>query len=93
MDLVALLARLAEEEIDSVLVEGGGEVAWSFLAQDLGQKLYLFYGPVLLGGREVPGVGGSGVKRLTDAFRVRIDSLERLGDEFLVVAYRQWPQM
>ena len=41
VDLVALLARLAGEEIDSLLVEGGGEVAWSFLAQGLVQKLYL----------------------------------------------------
>ena len=88
VDLATLLVRLAGEEIDSVLVEGGGEVAWSFLAQGLVQKLYLFYGPLLLGGREVPGVGGSGVKRLTDAFRVRIDAVERLGESILVVAYR-----
>ena len=87
VDLVALLARLAGEEIDSLLVEGGGEVAWSFLAQGLVQKLYLFYGPLLLGGREVPGVGGPGVERLADAFRVRIEAVERLGNDLLVVAY------
>ncbi|HIQ00337.1 TPA: bifunctional diaminohydroxyphosphoribosylaminopyrimidine deaminase/5-amino-6-(5-phosphoribosylamino)uracil reductase RibD, partial [Candidatus Bipolaricaulota bacterium] len=53
VDLIALLARLAGEGIDSLLVEGGGEVAWSFLAQGLVQKVYLFYGALLLGGREI----------------------------------------
>ena len=87
VDLIALLARLAGEGIDSLLVEGGGEVAWSFLAQGLVQKVYLFYGALLLGGREIPGVGGPGVGRLTDAFQVRIAAVERLGQDLLVTGY------
>lgn len=87
VDLIALLERLAGEGIDSVLVEGGGEVAWSFLALGLVQKLYLFYGPLLLGGRAIPGVGGPGVGQLADAFRVRIAAVERLGADLLVIGY------
>lgn len=87
VDLPALQARLGQEGIDSLLVEGGGEVAWSFLSQGLVCKLYLFYGHLLVGGREIPGVGGPGVERLSQAFRVRIEAVERLGEDLLVSAY------
>lgn len=92
VDIVALLAKLGEEGIDSLLVEGGGEVAWSFLSQGLVQKLYLFYGPLIIGGREaVPGVGGEGYARLSQVPRFRLHRVERVGEDLLVVAYPQVP--
>ncbi len=88
VDLGKLLERLAQEGIDSLLVEGGGEVAWGFVSQGLVDKLYLFYGPLILGGRgAVPGVGGEGFPDPEAALKVAIHSLERLGDDLLIVAY------
>jgi len=52
------------------------------------QKLYLFYGPLIIGGQRAPsGVGGEGFARLADASRFRIAQVERLGEDLLVVAY------
>ena len=90
VDPGALLRWLGERGIDSVLVEGGGEVAWSFLSRGLVHKLYLFYGPVVIGGRDaVPAVGGEGFPNLGGAMRVEIRGVERLGPDLLVTAYPQ----
>jgi len=88
VDLEALLQWLGERGIDSVLVEGGGEVAWSFVSRGLVRKFYLFYGPVVIGGRDaVPGVGGDGFPDLDGAARLEIRRVERLGADLLVVGY------
>ena len=88
VDLEALLRWLGERGVDSVLVEGGGEVAWSFVSRGLVRKFYLFYGPVVIGGRDaVPGVGGEGFPDLDGAVRLAIQGVERLGADLLVVCY------
>lgn len=59
-DLAPVLARLKDDGIQSVLVEGGAEVAASFLAAKLVDKASFFYSPQLIGGKEaVSAVGGS----------------------------------
>lgn len=59
-DLAAILARLKESEIQSVLVEGGSEVAASFLAAKLVDKVSFFYSPQVIGGTDgVTAIGGN----------------------------------
>ncbi len=92
VDLAALLAKLGEQGMDSVLVEGGGEVAWSFLAQGLVHKVVFFYAPVILGGREaVPAVGGEGVDEPAAGFRVHKLAIERVGEDVLLTGYLRGP--
>lgn len=87
VDLGALLDRLGEET-DSLLVEGGSEVAASFLAAGLVHKIAFFYAPLILGGRDaVPSVGGDGVEDPAQAIRVRDLAIERVGEDFLVTGY------
>ncbi|MFO8034609.1 MAG: bifunctional diaminohydroxyphosphoribosylaminopyrimidine deaminase/5-amino-6-(5-phosphoribosylamino)uracil reductase RibD [Candidatus Bipolaricaulota bacterium] len=88
VELVALLGELAREGVDSVLLEGGGEVAWSFLAEELVNKVTLFYGPLILGGRTaVPGVGGEGVDDPSRGFRLCDLSVQRVGEDIMVTGY------
>lgn len=92
VDLRALLRRLGEET-DSLLVEGGSEVAWSFLSQGLVHKIAFFYAPRILGGRAaVPAVGGEGVGDPSRALRVRDLAIERVGEDFLVTGYPEGGQ-
>ncbi len=87
VDLGELLCRLGEET-DSLLVEGGSEVAASFLAARRVHKVAFFYAPLILGGREgVPSVGGEGVDDPAQAIRVHDLAFERVGDDFLVTGY------
>lgn len=50
IDLALLLERLAELEIDSLLVEGGARVITAFLRQRLADQVVLTIAPVFLGG-------------------------------------------
>jgi len=87
VDLAEILRRLGQS-VDSVLVEGGSEVAWSFLSAGLVHKIAFFYAPMILGGRDaVPSVGGEGVADPAEAIRVRDLAIERVGDDFLVTGY------
>lgn len=78
----ALLARMAEERLDSLLVEGGGEVAAAFLEEDRVDRMTLFIAPIVLGGSTaVPSVGGVGVSRVADAVRLTDVAIEWLGED------------
>jgi diaminohydroxyphosphoribosylaminopyrimidine deaminase/5-amino-6-(5-phosphoribosylamino)uracil reductase len=88
VDIQSLLFALSERNIDSVLVEGGGEVAWSFISQGLVQKIYFFYAPLILGGRDaVPAVGGEGFPEPAQGLAIRDITLERVGQDFLLTGY------
>jgi len=88
VDLGALVDRLVQEGVDSLLVEGGGEVAWSFLAGGWVHKLVMFYAPLILGGRTgVPAVGGAGVEDPARGFRVEELSVEQVGEDIMVSGY------
>ncbi len=54
VDLRALLARLKARGIGNLLVEGGGELNWGFVRDDLVDELYVTIAPALLGGRAAP---------------------------------------
>jgi diaminohydroxyphosphoribosylaminopyrimidine deaminase/5-amino-6-(5-phosphoribosylamino)uracil reductase len=84
VDLPRLLARLAREEVTSVLVEGGAETLWGFFRARLVDRVAVFFAPRVLGGRGAPGgVGGRGFA-LDRAHRVVDVEHERLGEDWLV---------
>lgn len=88
VDLCRLLVVLGGRGVDSALVEGGAEVAWSFLSQGLVQKLVFFYAPLILGGKEaVPAVAGQGFPEPSQGIRVREISVDRVGQDIVVVGY------
>ena len=55
VDLHALLARLAESGINSLMVEGGARVITSFLAARLADRLVITVAPLLVGGLNAVG--------------------------------------
>ena len=82
-----LLAALARRGIGSVLVEGGGELAWSLADGGLVDRVYAFLGPLILGGRtSATPVGGDGFSRLAGALCLDIVNTRRLGADVLVDA-------
>lgn len=78
-----ILRKLGELGIDSVLIEGG-RIACGFLP--FADKFYLFYGPKLFGNGIKP-FECLKVGEANEAPMVRIESIERLGESFLVTAY------
>ncbi len=88
IDLSAFLQRLGEENIDSLLVEGGGETTAAFLEADLVDKVAFFIAPILIGGRAAtPAIGGTGVEQVSEAQHLRQIEIERIGEDLLVTGY------
>ncbi|MCX8116389.1 MAG: bifunctional diaminohydroxyphosphoribosylaminopyrimidine deaminase/5-amino-6-(5-phosphoribosylamino)uracil reductase RibD [Desulfobacterota bacterium] len=88
VDLNALLRRLGQMEMVSLMVEGGGQINNAFLSVGLVDKIFLFLAPKLIGGDQAPGIfSGRGVDKLEEAIRVERMQVRRLGEDLLVVGY------
>ena len=86
VDLVELLQRLESRGVERLLVEGGGELNWAFLEQDLIDELYVTIAPCLLGGRDAPTLlEGRGLK-MAGQTRLKLIDLHREQDEL----YCRW---
>ncbi|HEV3232638.1 MAG TPA: dihydrofolate reductase family protein, partial [Candidatus Dormibacteraeota bacterium] len=82
-----LLRVLAGQGVDSLLVEGGGDLAWSFVAAGLVDHVHALVAPILIGGREAPSaVSGEGFARLENALGLRFVATRNLGDDLLLEA-------
>ena len=77
----AVLAALSERGVRSLLIEGGGQVAASFLAAGAVDAIEWFRAPILLGGQGRPGVAALALARLSDAPRFRRLAVQPLGDD------------
>ena len=86
VNLRALLKKLAENGITSVLVEGGSEVAGSFVSQRLVDKFMFFVAPKILGGKKAKGVVGGEGFSLARAPALEFKRVERVGPDLLVEA-------
>jgi diaminohydroxyphosphoribosylaminopyrimidine deaminase/5-amino-6-(5-phosphoribosylamino)uracil reductase len=84
-DLPAILSDLFERGIRHAFVEGGPTLSSAFIAAGLVDEYLVYLAPALLGG-DRSAIGGIGVQTIGEARRLRIDSIERLGDDLLVVA-------
>ena len=86
------LARLAGEEVQSLLLEGGPTLAGAFLRADLIDKLVLFVAPKLVGGDDAPPLfAGPGVRALAEAVAVTSVEVSRVGEDVLVTGYLHEP--
>ena len=84
VDLRCLMDELFRRGIRSVMVEGGGTVIASFLREGLVDEMYVFIGPVVIGGDAPSLVAGEGALREEDVIPLRLISCERLGYGILV---------
>ena len=85
VDLVQLMERLGEEQIDSILLEGGGTLNWVALNSGIVQQVQTYISPKLLGGStaKTP-VEGAGVPLPANAFQLKNGHIMKLGDDFLI---------
>jgi len=80
-ELKSVVQTLAAEGLSSLFVEGGGQVAASFLRCGLVDHLEWFRAPILIGGEGRPGVGALAVAALADAPHFRRVEVSQLGDD------------
>src|SRR5262249_2134753 len=65
--LARLSAELYSREIQSFLLECGPDLAFSALKSGIIDKIVAFVAPKIIGGREIPAVGGEGIESLAAA--------------------------
>ncbi|MEO5804203.1 MAG: bifunctional diaminohydroxyphosphoribosylaminopyrimidine deaminase/5-amino-6-(5-phosphoribosylamino)uracil reductase RibD [Verrucomicrobiota bacterium] len=87
IDLRWLLKKLGEENVTSLLVEGGGETNARFLEQKLVQRIAFFYAPKILCGRDSrKSVAGKGIERLEQKISLREVEWKKLGADLFLTA-------
>lgn len=86
IQLTEVLRLLGKMGLLHVVCEGGGVLAEGLVREGLVDEFWLFYAPRLLGGRSVPGFGGSGWT-LSAAPALRFGSVVRTGSDLWVRAF------
>ena len=79
--ITAVLKALQTAGATSLLIEGGGQVAASFLRADAVDVLEWFRAPILLGGEGRPCVAALALAKLADAPKFRRLGVEPVGDD------------
>ena len=80
-----LLARLGQAGIDSVLLEGGGSLNYSFLAGGFVDEVYAFIAPTIVGGMNAKTpVEGMGVEKMADAIDLELVNVLNMGEDVLL---------
>lgn len=91
-DLPAILRRLGELEIASLMIEGGATVNWAALAANVVDKVFFYYAPKILAGTgSVSFASGAGFRQMSQAAQVKHLHLHRFGEDFAVEGYLRDP--
>jgi diaminohydroxyphosphoribosylaminopyrimidine deaminase / 5-amino-6-(5-phosphoribosylamino)uracil reductase len=88
VELEGLARALGDRGVLELLVEGGPRLQASLWAAGLADRLVWYLAPLAIGGAGAPGLlDGAGAATLADARRLRLASVDRLGDDLRVVAF------
>ena len=85
--LEELMHELHNREIQSFLLECGPDLAFAAIQAGIIDKIQAFVAPTLLGGREVPAMGGAGIERLSEAIRLHDWTFHASGPDLAITAY------
>lgn len=84
-----IMERAGKENIDSILVEGGGILNESLLREGLIDEVTAFIAPKIIGGSEaLSPVEGKGFGLMADAFQLKDVSVEQIGNDIMVSGLR-----
>lgn len=87
-DLQQLMKILGEMGIDSLLIEGGGTLAFSAFEQDVVDKVIYYISPKIFGGIDAKtSVEGNGFEKISEAVKLRDISTEMVEDDVCITAY------
>lgn len=91
-DFPAIMRRLGQLEIASLIIEGGALVNGTALVTGVVDKVFFYYAPRILGGSgSVPFAAGTGFPRMSDAATVKDLRIHRFGEDFAVEGYMRDP--
>jgi diaminohydroxyphosphoribosylaminopyrimidine deaminase/5-amino-6-(5-phosphoribosylamino)uracil reductase len=81
------LAEMERREIQSFMLECGPDLAFNALQAGIIDKIVAFVAPKILGGRDIPAVGGAGFENLSDAIQFREWTVKPGATDIAITAY------
>jgi 2,5-diamino-6-(ribosylamino)-4(3H)-pyrimidinone 5'-phosphate reductase len=87
VDIKAMLSHLWAQGVRVLMVEGGGEVIWSFVEAGLFDDITIFVGDMMVGGKGPTPASGIGIRRGDRALPLRLISVRRM-DGGVLLHYR-----
>ena len=84
VDLPFLMKLLGRERLDSILLEGGGELNWSALRDGIVSKVQAYIAPKLFGGSGKSPLSGQGVAAPSEAFMLETVNITHFGEDILI---------
>jgi diaminohydroxyphosphoribosylaminopyrimidine deaminase/5-amino-6-(5-phosphoribosylamino)uracil reductase len=83
-----VMKDLGRREITSVLLEAGAELNGAALEAGIVDKVFLYYAPKILGGRDsLPLAAGGGIRAMKDALPVGKVRFHQFSADFAVEGY------
>ena len=87
-NLNAVLSELRTRDLQSVLVEGGTEIAGAFCDAKLVDKLTFIIAPIIIGGHHAPlAIGGHGANSLENVMRLRDLEITKHEEDYEFTGY------
>jgi 2,5-diamino-6-(ribosylamino)-4(3H)-pyrimidinone 5'-phosphate reductase len=89
VDLKKLMTLLKNIGIDTILLEGGGNLNWSFIENDLIDEIRLTIAPWMVGGKEAMSlVEGLGFDKMQDAPKFKLLNV-RYRNNYVILRYKR----
>ena len=89
IDLTILLKTLGEQQINSVWVEAGSQLAGALIEQELIDELIIYYAPKLLGHNAIDMCKLTNLQKLSLAPHFRFESTEMVGEDLRVILKKE----
>jgi 2,5-diamino-6-(ribosylamino)-4(3H)-pyrimidinone 5'-phosphate reductase len=89
VDLKKLFNQLEEEGVSHVLVEGGGEINWSIIKNNLFNEIIVTISPMIIGGKNaISLVGGEGYKTIDESLKVKLSRIQKKSNGEIILYYK-----
>ncbi len=89
LSLLSVVEELYNRGITNVLLEAGCKLNSSFLRDQLIDKVYYFMAPKFLGGQKTV-IDNIGITNPSEALKMRIDKIENIGPDILIIGYPEY---
>jgi diaminohydroxyphosphoribosylaminopyrimidine deaminase/5-amino-6-(5-phosphoribosylamino)uracil reductase len=85
VNLVSLMKKLGEQNVDGILLEGGGTLNYSALQAGIVNEVNMYIAPKIFGGNGIyTPVGGQGVQFPDEAYKYKMCGMEQYGEDVML---------
>jgi diaminohydroxyphosphoribosylaminopyrimidine deaminase/5-amino-6-(5-phosphoribosylamino)uracil reductase len=91
-DICAVLRRLGQLEIASLMIEGGATVNGAVLSANVIDKVFFYYAPTIFASEDsIPLAAGAGFHNMSETAHLKSTQLHHFGEDFAVEGYVRDP--